>query len=176
MTKSSKQYPPSIRESILKQVLKEGRPIGQVALENGIPYNTAWNWVRSAGQVACEATSPEGQGKRPVDYTPAERLALLLEADKLTEEQLGEMLRQQGLFTSTLEQWRAAALGGLCERPQARNHTEEKRIRELERELARKDRALAEVGALLVLRKKVQALWEDEEHDASESAELKSSR
>lgn len=175
--KYSKQYPQSVRDSILKQILKDGREVSVVASENGIPYNTAWNWVKAAessGNVG--GTTSSETTKRPEDFTPAERLALLLEASKVTDEELGVFLRQHGLFSSTLDEWRTAALGGLCDRPVPRNRAEEKRIQELERELARKDRALAEVGALLVLRKKVQALWEDEEHDVSESAEPKSSR
>lgn len=38
----------------------------------------------------------------------------------------------------------------------------QKRIRELERELHRKDQALAEAAALLILRKKLNALWGDD--------------
>lgn len=177
-SKYSKQYPQSVRESILKQILKDGREVSVVASENGIPYNTAWNWVNAAeskGDVGGTTSSAE-TAKRPEDFTPAERLALLLEASKVTDDELGVFLRQHGLFSSTLDEWRTAALGGLCDRPLPRNRAEEKRIQELERELARKDRALAEVGALLVLRKKAQALWEDEEHDVPQSAELKSSR
>jgi transposase len=40
-----------------------------------------------------------------------------------------------------------------------------KRIKKLERELRRKEKALAEAAALLVLQKKVQAIWGDEDDD-----------
>ena len=40
---------------------------------------------------------------------------------------------------------------------------DQKRIKHLERELKRKEKALAEVAALLVLQKKVQAIWGDPE-------------
>jgi hypothetical protein len=42
---------------------------------------------------------------------------------------------------------------------------DKKRIRELEKELNRKERALAEAAALLILRKKAQAIWGDKEED-----------
>jgi len=173
-----KPYPPSLRESVLKQVLKQDRPLTVVAAENGIPYNRAWAWVRAARKKAEAGGSASAEGgKRPADFSPAERYALLVEAAKLSEEELGAFLRRHGLFSSTLDEWREAALGGLSHRPEpARDRKEEQRIRALERELERKDRALAEVGALLVLRKKVEALWEDEERDVSPSAERKSSR
>jgi hypothetical protein len=46
-----------------------------------------------------------------------------------------------------------------------------RRIRKLERELARKEKALAEAAALLVLKKKVEDLWEDEDDDTGEKNE-----
>ena len=48
---------------------------------------------------------------------------------------------------------------------------EARRIRELEKELRRKDKALAETAALLVLKKKANAIWGDEDDDTAPSSE-----
>ena len=86
-----------------------------------------------------------------------------MEADALGDEELGAFLRRHGLHEAELEEWRAAALAGLGDGGGPRN--EGKRVRELEREVRRKDKALAEAAALLVLQKKVQAIWGDGDDD-----------
>jgi hypothetical protein len=82
---------------------------------------------------------------------------------------LAEYSRKRGLFPAQIATWRAA-----CEQANDWDRTsaarlgratkeEKKRVKDLERELARKDRALAEAAALLVLRKKASAIWGDGE-------------
>lgn len=96
-------------------------------------------------------------------------MRVLREAEGLAGEELGALLRREGLHQSQLDQWRQAvdeaamsALGGRKQRS-----AEQKRIRNLEREVKRKDKALAEAAALLVLQKKVRALWVDEDDDTT---------
>ena len=86
-----------------------------------------------------------------------------MESSRLTEAELGAFLRREGLHEATLRQWRASALEGLG--PQRATRSEQKRLQELEKELRRKDKALAEAAALLVLQKKVRALWGDGDDD-----------
>ena len=73
---------------------------------------------------------------------------MLSEASKLSGSQLTAMLQREGLLLAELEQWRLA-LG-----EDKASVATTKRIRKLERELARKEKALAEAAALLVLKKK----------------------
>lgn len=87
------------------------------------------------------------------------------ETQSLSDADLGAYLRREGLHEATLQAWRSAALEGLTQ-PSTRSRAtsaEQKRVRELERELRRKEKALAEAAALLVLQKKVQAIWGDED-------------
>ena len=90
---------------------------------------------------------------------------------KLSEEELGAFLRREGIHESQLEEWRAKATEaatGALKAPHAKRSErtpEARRIKELERELLRKDKALAEVAALLALKKKVQEIWGDEDDD-----------
>jgi len=92
----------------------------------------------------------------------------VLEANGLSDDELGAFLRREGLHRAQLEQWRSAAieaLGAKSTRKTPARAAEARRVRELEREVRRKDRALAEAAALLILQKKVRALWADEDDD-----------
>ena len=89
---------------------------------------------------------------------------MVLEAANLTEEALGELLRREGLHEETLVEWKAVMLEALSPRPR---DTNAKRVLELERELLRKDKALAETAALLVLQKKLQLLFPADEDDGT---------
>ena len=88
-------------------------------------------------------------------------------AASLDDEQLGPFLRKKGLHQTHLEQWRSQMLNGLQngagKKSSKQKNAEVKRIRVLEKELRRKDKALAETAALLVLKKKVQQIWGDED-------------
>jgi hypothetical protein len=69
-----------------------------------------------------------------------------------------------------LEEWRAVALAGFKSKSEVKKDkaADARHIRQLERELVRKDKALAEAAALLVLQKKVQAIWGDADDDTDE--------
>jgi len=99
---------------------------------------------------------------------------VVLEAAGVPEAELGAFLRRKGVHEAQLAEWRkqvtegaVAALRGPSGRDRKAVHVEAKRVRELERELARKDKALAEAAALLVLKKKAQAIWGDEDDDTT---------
>lgn len=105
--------------------------------------------------------------KRPQDWSPEEKLTAVLEAASLTEEELGAFLRNKGLHETHLQQWREQMLDGLKPVPvqNKKNASESKRIRKLEKDLRLKEKALAETAALLVLKKKAQEIWGDEDDD-----------
>lgn len=149
--------------------------VSQTALsaETGIAQGTLSRWVRAArGTIRpmpnrSSSTPPPSSrvARRTEDWSAAERLRVLGETWQLRDDELGAYLRREGLHRVTLDEWRAAALEGLAPARSARakSSADQKRVRELERKLRRKDRALAEAAALLVLQKKVQAIWGDED-------------
>jgi len=102
--------------------------------------------------------------KRPQDWTAEEKLQAVIAAAAIPEAELGAFQRRQGLHEAQLRQWRQLVLASLQQRSarsSKKSTPEARRLRELERELARKDKALAETAALLVLKKKVQEIWGD---------------
>jgi transposase len=134
----------------------------QLATETGISQETLSRWLREARSLPLMAPNK----RPPKTWSIEEKVRVLAEAAKLTGPELTALLEREGLTLAALEQWRMA----LDEEGRASKATT-KRIRKLERELARKEKALAEAAALLVLKKKVEHLWEDEDDDTDEETE-----
>ena len=126
-----------------------------LAADVGVSQGTLSHWLRVARNV--EGMSPSKKKK----WTGAEKLRVVTAARGLSETELGALLRHEGVHASELAAWEAAAEAALSERPRSAGSADARRIHELERELRRKDAALAETAALLVLKKKVQAIWGD---------------
>ncbi len=146
-----------------------------------VSQTTLSKWLKNAGIEPAfgfpnNASDDKGQmsfimtPKRPEDWTSEEKLAAVLQAAALSDEQLGAFLRSKGLHETHLQQWRLQMLNGLEKKPVAakktkRNTADLQKIKALEKELKRKDKALAETAALLVLKKKAQQIWGDEDDD-----------
>jgi transposase-like protein len=158
------RYSEAYIEQFLREALRPGGP-GPYALarERGLSNGVVYRWVAAARKLG---TMPD-QPRRPEDRSPLEKLRLVAEASRLNDSELGEFLRREGIQEDDLERWREEALGALGGARKAQQ-APSKRIRQLERELARKDKALAEAAALLVLAKKARALLGDEDDDTSE--------
>ena len=97
-------------------------------------------------------------------WTAAGRLEAVITAAALDETGKSAWCREHGVYPDELDKWRLSATTALAEPEEARaspqaTRQDKKRIKELERELLRKDRALAETAALLVLSKKVAAIF-----------------
>ena len=138
--------------------------------EVGVPQPTLSKWVREAGRVGGMGKPNArrlGRASGPQDWAAEEKLEAVIEAASLSEEDLGIFLRRRGLHSTHLTQWRQQIVAGLKAPRSKKTSPEARRIRELERELRRKDKALAETAALLVLKKKVQAIWGDEDGDTT---------
>ena len=136
-----------------------------LAHEVGVSQESLSRWLRAARSVGEMPPSkqPPQQHRPKRQWTGAEKLRVLTEAAGLTGSDLGAFLRREGLHEVQLTAWRAAAETALgAPGPRPGGSPEAQRIRELERELRRKEQALAETAALLVLKKKVQAIWGDE--------------
>jgi len=156
---------------IRRMASPDGVTATELAQEVGIHQTTLSRWLRHAATVGGLAIAPPAEGseatmrpRRPRDWSPEEKLRAVIEAQSLPEEELGAFLRREGLHEAQLQQWRAIILEGLKSqpvRPSTKPTASDRRIRELEKEVERKDKALAEAAALLMLQKKVQALWGD---------------
>ena len=144
----------------------------ELSREVGISQNTLSRWLREAPEernVKRNGHVSQRGSMRPDDLPPAEKLRLVMEASTLSEDELGEFLRRNGLHEAQLEEWRKKVEEALSNPKKGRHRKspEAKRVQQLEREVLRKDRALAEVTALLALKKKLDALLGDEDESTT---------
>ena len=99
------------------------------------------------------------------------KFAVVVETAAFNETELSEYCRSKGLYPEQVKAWRDAAIAVQDEHRNAasdRDHLARgyrKQIKQLEREIARKNSALAEAAALLILQKKMRALWEGGEDE-----------
>ena len=138
-----------------------------LAREVGVSQNTLSRWLREHGALTVE---PVTKNNPPggVSRTAMKKLRLVIEASELDEQGLGAFLRREGMHEAELREWVEAATTALSASPRRKGKKgspEAKRIRELEKDLHRKDKALAEVTALLVLKKKLAAILGDGDDD-----------
>jgi len=151
------------REAAVKKALTGTDSVRDIAEQMGIGLSTLQRWLREARKLGEPVMAK--QEKRPQDWTREERLNALLEAAKLSEEELGAWCRQKGIHTHHLEKWRKELAQEQPNGQDSNVRKLKKKVNDLEKELNRKDKALAETGALLALKKKADAIWGDNEDD-----------
>jgi len=128
----------------------------QLSRESGVRQQNLSRWLQEARSLPYVATS-KGSGAR---WSVEQKARVVADAWKLSGEQLTTYLAEHGLKLAEFERWRTAL------QDDAHGSTSaNKRIRQLERELARKEKALAEAAALLVLKKRMQSLDPGEDDD-----------
>ena len=156
--KTYTRYSEDFKEQALAKVYNRGndQSIQDVANDLNICLQTLKTWMKKT-----KLDIPRGQQSksiRPQDWHPEERLAALQKSYGLIGEDPNAWCRGHGIFVHQLEQWKAdfCSQGIVSEKREV--HTLKAEIHSLERELLRKDKALAEAAALLVLQKKFRAL------------------
>ncbi len=150
------------QQALSKVYQRQGRTIESVAQELNLSKFTLKGWMAAAKKT--HITTPIERAKRPEDWSIEERLLALQQSHSLPEMELNAWCRQQGLFPHHLSQWRA----DFCVPPPIQNSKADaqamrdlkKANQQLQRELNRKDKALAEAAALLILQKKFNAYLE----------------
>ena len=157
-------YSETVKEAMVMKLSSPGAPSAySLAREVGIHQSTLSRWVREYGNVG--KAGGVMKARRPQDWRAEEKLNAVLEYEKLEGEQRGEYLREKRLHSVHIERWKQEFIEGLKSSKSGKKDPRDKRIKELERELRRKDKALAETAALLVLKKKAQAIWGDREDE-----------
>lgn len=161
------KYSKSFRNAILKKVLPpENRSAYSVAKEAGIAVVTINSWLANLkdGKLTVEQDSDDPVTERSMK----EKFDLLLEHQKIPEESEGEWLRQKGLHSEHVSLFRQEVTSLMADK----SDEKDKRIRELEKqlkqqqkELHRKESALAEVVAILTLKKKLDSKYGSTDED-----------
>jgi hypothetical protein len=156
-THMRKTYSVAFKQKMVAKLIGRDAPsANRLARATGISQEALSRWRREAGSlptVTPRHTLPNG--------SPPERKAeIVAAAAKLEGDELVAYLEREQVKLAELERWRLA-LGddGTASLAATR------RIKALERELARKEKALAEAAALLILKKKLEAYYSGAEDD-----------
>ncbi|NYT70810.1 transposase, partial [Pusillimonas noertemannii] len=104
----------------------------------------------------------------PERWDAKSKLAAVIQTAALNEAERSTYCREHGLYPEQLDAWKAAFESlDMAQAPVSKSllAAATKKNKLLEKELLRKDRALAETAALLTLSKKAQAIWGISEED-----------
>lgn len=160
MKREIKRY---TKEEIARYVARllppESKSLGELSIETGISKSTLATWKKKAQSEKLDL-------KQKKNFTPKDKFLVVMETYALSEVELSMYCREKGLYCEEVKAWIrncVNANNSVADREDIKElkaiKTEDsKRIKELEKELNRKEKALAEAAALLILRKKLQAI------------------
>lgn len=166
--KNNRKYTAEEKESLIVRMLPpENCSPRDLSIETGISISTLSTWKSKA----LGGGTSKKQSKSKNKISSKEKFVIVMETYTLSEIELSKYCREHGYYVEDVKQWRAscvAANGGnrqdntdiLVELSE-----EKKKTKELSKELRIKDKALAETTALLVLRKKLNAIFGEQEED-----------
>ena len=159
------RYSPERKEAVLHKVLPpQSRSLSEVASEEDIPYSTLYTWLKMVQNNGVNMSNS-------ASLTAQKKLAIIIETGPLTESELAIYCRENGFYPEQIKDWKDEFVQGIQTKKVSNKaslketQADKKEIKALKKELRRKEKALAETAALLVLRKKLNALYdlEDEE-------------
>lgn len=162
---SHKRYSKEYKQRILESLMPpQNKSVPQVSEEEGINRNTLYGWVKKARDNG--ANIPNSSPSHQKKWRKEDKFKMVMETYSMNEAELSAYCREHGLYVSEIKEWANRLEQSLDEKVDSAELTaERKRASKLEKELKRKEKALAEAAALLVLRKKADAIWGEPEED-----------
>ena len=161
------KHPSELKNKIVGRMMPPANEsIRTISRETGISEATLHQWRNQARKNGFAAPA---DGKESDRWSPQDKFLIVMQTYSMNEAELAEYCRTKGLFAEQIETWQDACLqanGGVAKQAAALQQelkTEKKCSKDLEKELRRKEAALAETAALLTLRRKARAIWGDGE-------------
>lgn len=163
------RYSSELKEKISRQLFPpDTKSLSEVSDRTGIPKSTLFGWKNKYKEKGRQLSKDSSSRK---DLTGKEKFSILIETGNLNEYELSEYCRTKGLYPEQIKEWKKVAITAnessrsLSRKDRKELNKEKHKVKKLEKELNRKDKALAETAALLVLKKKAQAIWGDDQED-----------
>ena len=157
------------KEAIVQQALnRDSKTLEQIARENNIGYSTLQKWIKrvQAGESLERCNTRSSRMEQP---SRKERFNHLLATYGLDEVSLGKYCREHGLYSHQLTTWQESFMSSPDKNTNHTQQSELKKLRDankqLQKELRRKEKALAEASALLIMKKKADLIWGEDEAD-----------
>jgi transposase len=162
----TKAYSIAFKQKMVERLTgKNAVNSSQLAREIGVRQQNLSRWLHEARSLPLVASNTP---KARV-WIVEQKAQVIADASKLSGEQLTSYLEREGIKLADFERWRIA-----LEEDGQGSIAITKRIRKLERELARKEKALAEAAVLLVLKKTIDSYYKEEDDDTDEPSEKSS--
>jgi len=160
-----KKYSETFKKRAIEKALtrREGVSMDQISNDIGISSGTLYHWIGKSRKSGITKHAPPE--KRPQDWCTAEKLQAIIETGPLTEENLNSYCRRNGIYKHHIEQWKADMASTKTTPDKAEMRALREENKKLKKELRRKDKALAETAALLVLQKKVEEIWASKDEE-----------
>lgn len=162
-------YSEEFKSSIIQRMMPpQNESVTSIAKETGVSENTLYQWKRKARANGFAVPAGEEESEK---WSTQDKFLIVVETASLSEVELAEYCRSKGLFAEQVQAWRDACMqanGGVAHEAaklHRSNKEKDKEIKKLTSELKRKEAALAETAALIVLRKKAQAIWGENEDE-----------
>jgi transposase-like protein len=171
------EYSEGFRRRMIERLAGPGA-ISAAALgkEVGVAQSTLSKWLRDASTLSSMGNKKDERrvgAQSPRKWSGVEKLQIVLEAAAIPDAELGEFLRKRGIHEADLKAWRELTLNALEGSDKSTKHSAaaDRRIKELEQDLAKKEKRLKAVNALLDLQKKVREIWGDAEEPTQPRSE-----
>lgn len=163
------RYSEERKQAVLaKMAPPQNMTVPELAAREGISEATLYNWRKAARQQGAILPS---NSATPDRWSSEDKFRTVLETISMSQAEFGAYCRKHGLYPEQVQRWKAACAAG-NDRAEAQARYRDKnsrqarqRIKKLESELRRKDKALAETAALLTLSKKAEAIWGHNDED-----------
>ncbi|MGI6156394.1 MAG: transposase [Enterococcus lemanii] len=167
--KKNDRYTDEFKATTIQRMMPpKNEGVRQLSEELGIPEATLYSWRKKARM---QGKATPGGKKHTEKWSSEDKFLIVMETFPMNQADLAAYCRKKGLFKEQIEAWKKTCLSA---NTQEENRTkalsielkeEKKQARQLEKELRKKEKALAEAAALLLLRKKAQAIWGDLEEE-----------
>ena len=158
-------YSADFKEQMVRKMMPpNSQSVAQISRDTGVPYATLYTWKK---QYQARGIVVPAKNTNADKWDAKTKLAAIIQTAAMNEAERSEYCRKNGLYVEQLNEWKKAfeASGSSSPADKRALAAERKKTRKLEKELLRKDRALAETAALLTLSKKAQAIWGISEDD-----------
>jgi transposase len=162
---NNRTYTDSFKENAVSKLLRpESQGLSATASKMGIASSTLFGWKK---KYANQSSMKKTKNQSIDDWTPEQKLEVVFETRNMTENELGEYLRTNGLYLTDLEKLQEDSLSGFKSIGRPKLDPELTKLRKqkkiLERDLIKKDKALAEYSARVILLKKSHEIWGESE-------------
>ncbi len=163
------RYTAEQKQAVVARMMPpQNEAVAKINEETGITEATLYKWRKEA-RAAGSATP--GNGQTSDKWSSHDKFLVVMETFSMNEAELAEYCRRKGLYREQIEAWKEVCLqanGQAFDQAKQLNgqlKEEKQRAKALEKDLQKKEKALAEAAALLLLRKKAQAIWGDDEEE-----------